>query len=109
MGCFKYSPVAGAAANELPNPVAEEVKEARWEQFMATQQKISNAKLAAKIGQRLEVLIDSVDESGAVGRSKGDAPEIDGVVHLPGANSLNPGDWVTGNVTAADDYDLWLG
>lgn len=109
VGCFKYSPVAGAAANELPNPVAEEVKEARWEQFMATQQKISNAKLAAKVGQRLEVLIDSVDESGAVGRSKGDAPEIDGVVHLPGANSLNPGDWVTGNVTAADDYDLWLG
>ena len=109
VGCFKYSPVAGAAANELPNPVADEVKAERWERFMATQQEISSAKLHTKIGQRIEVLIDSVDENGAIGRSKGDAPEIDGVVHLPGANTLNPGDWVAGEVTAADDYDLWLG
>lgn len=109
VGCFKYSPVAGAAANELPNPVADEVKAERWERFMATQQKISSAKLNTKVGQRIEVLIDSVDENGAIGRSKGDAPEIDGVVHLPGANTLNPGDWVAGEVTAADDYDLWLG
>jgi len=109
VGCFKYSPVAGAAANELPNPVPDEVKAERWERFMATQQEISSAKLHTKIGQRIEVLIDSVDENGAIGRSKGDAPEIDGVVHLPGANTLNPGDWVAGEVTAADDYDLWLG
>ncbi|MEL0313757.1 MAG: 30S ribosomal protein S12 methylthiotransferase RimO [Halieaceae bacterium] len=109
VGCFKYSPVAGAAANELPNPVPEEVKAERWERFMATQQEISSAKLHTKIGQRIEVLIDSVDENGAIGRSKGDAPEIDGVVHLPGANTLNPGDWVAGEVTASDDYDLWLG
>lgn len=109
VGCFKYSPVAGASANELPNPIPEEIKEERWERFMASQQKISSAKLDAKVGQRLQVLIDSVDETGAVGRSKGDAPEIDGVVHLPGATNLNPGDWVTGKVTAADDYDLWLG
>ncbi|MEL0088319.1 MAG: 30S ribosomal protein S12 methylthiotransferase RimO, partial [Halieaceae bacterium] len=99
----------GAAANELPNPVPEEVKAERWERFMATQQEISSAKLHTKIGQRIEVLIDSVDENGAIGRSKGDAPEIDGVVHLPGANTLNPGDWVAGEVTASDDYDLWLG
>jgi len=109
VGCFKYSPVAGAAANELPNPVPDEVKAERWERFMATQQEISSAKLNTKIGQRIEVLIDSVDENGAIGRSKGDAPEIDGVVHLPGANTLNPGDWVAGEVTASDDYDLWLG
>ena len=109
VGCFKYSPVAGASANELPKPIPEEIKEERWERFMASQQKISSAKLDAKVGQRLQVLIDSVDETGAVGRSKGDAPEIDGVVHLPGATNLNPGDWVTGKVTAADDYDLWLG
>ena len=109
VGCFKYSPVAGAAANELPNPVPDEVKAERWERFMATQQEISSAKLHTKIGQRIEVLIDSVDENGAIGRSKGDAPEIDGVVHLPGANTLNPGDWVAGEVTASDDYDLWLG
>ena len=109
VGCFKYSPVAGAAANELPNPVPEEVKAERWERFMATQQEISSAKLNTKIGQRIDVLIDSVDENGAIGRSKGDAPEIDGVVHLPGANTLHPGDWVAGEVTAADDYDLWLG
>ena len=109
VGCFKYSPVAGAAANELPDPVADEVKAERWERFMATQQEISSAKLNTKIGQRIDVLIDSVDENGAIGRSKGDAPEIDGVVHLPGANTLHPGDWVAGEVTAADDYDLWLG
>ena len=106
VGCFKYSPVAGAAANELPNPVPEEVKAERWERVMAAQQEISSAKLNTKIGQRIDVLIDSVDENGAIGRSKGDAPEIDGVVHLPGANTLNPGDWVAGEVTAADDYDL---
>jgi len=108
VGCFKYSPVAGAAANDLQNPVDDEVKTHRWETFMATQQKISADKLQAKVGRRLEVLIDSVDEEGAIGRSRGDAPEIDGVVHLPGANTLTPGDWVTGEVTGADEYDLWM-
>jgi ribosomal protein S12 methylthiotransferase len=109
VGCFKYSPVAGAAANDLENPVDDEVKTHRWETFMATQQKISADKLQAKVGRRLEVLIDSVDEEGAIGRSRGDAPEIDGVVHLPGGNTLTPGDWVTGEVTGADEYDLWMG
>jgi ribosomal protein S12 methylthiotransferase len=108
VGCFKYSPVAGAAANDLQNPVNDEVKTHRWETFMATQQKISADKLQAKVGRRLEVLIDSVDEEGAIGRSRGDAPEIDGVVHLPGANTLTPGDWVTGEVTVANEYDLWM-
>jgi len=109
VGCFKYSPVAGAAANDLENPVVDEVKTHRWETFMATQQKISADKLQAKVGRRLEVIIDSVDEEGAIGRSRGDAPEIDGVVHLPGGNTLTPGDWVTGEVTGADEYDLWMG
>lgn len=109
VGCFKYSPVAGAAANDLENPVDDEVKTHRWETFMATQQKISADKLQAKVGRRLEVLIDSVNEEGAIGRSRGDAPEIDGVVHLPGGNTLTPGDWVTGEVTGADEYDLWMG
>ncbi len=109
MGCFQYSPVAGAAANELPNPVPEDVKQDRWERFMALQQAISTQKLQAKIGQTLDVLIDSVTEDGAVGRSMADAPEIDGVVHLPGATELKPGDLVQGEVSVADEYDLWLG
>jgi ribosomal protein S12 methylthiotransferase len=108
-GCFTYSPVAGAAANELPNPVDEAVKQDRWERFMALQQQISAQKLQRKIGQTLEVLIDEVTPDGAIGRSRGDAPEIDGVVHIPGAVDLSPGDFVEGTVTDADEYDLWLG
>lgn len=109
VGCFQYSPVAGAAANALPNPVPEDVKQDRWERFMALQQEISAQKLQAKIGQTIDVLIDSVSEEGAVGRSMADAPEIDGVVHLVGATDLQPGDLVQGEVSAADEYDLWLG
>ena len=109
VGCFQYSPVAGAAANALPNPVPEDVKQDRWERFMALQQEISAQKLQAKIGQTIDILIDSVSEEGAVGRSMADAPEIDGVVHLPGATDLQPGDLVQGEVSAADEYDLWLG
>lgn len=108
-GCFTYSPVAGAAANELPNPVDEAVKQDRWERFMALQQQISAQKLQRKIGQTLEVLIDEVTPDGAIGRSRGDAPEIDGIVHIPGAVDLSPGDFVEGTVTDADEYDLWLG
>lgn len=109
VGCFQYSPVAGAAANELPNPVPDDVKQDRWDRFMALQQAISSEKLQAKIGQTIEVLIDSVTEEGAIGRSMADAPEIDGVVHLPGATDLQPGDFVQGEVSGADEYDLWLG
>lgn len=109
VGCFQYSPVAGAAANALPNPVPEDVKQDRWERFMTVQQAISAQKLQAKIGQTIDVLIDSVTEDGAVGRSMADAPEIDGVVHLVGATDLQPGDLVQGEVSAADEYDLWLG
>ncbi len=109
VGCFQYSPVTGAAANALPDPVPEAVKQERWERFMATQQAISADRQAAKVGRWIEVLIDSVDDAGAVGRSRADAPEIDGVVHLEGITGLQPGDLVEAQVTAADDYDLWAG
>lgn len=108
VGCFQYSAVKGAAANALANPVPEEVKEARWERFMALQQDISAAKLQRKIGHTIAVLIDEVSAEGAVGRSAADAPEIDGVVHLPGIEGLKAGDLVEAEISGADDYDLWV-
>ena len=107
VGCFKYSPVGGAAANELPDPVPDEIKEERYERFMLHQQAISRQRLAARVGQEIEVLIDSVDEAGAVGRSSADAPEIDGRVYIDGATDLQPGDLLRVTVREADDYDLW--
>jgi ribosomal protein S12 methylthiotransferase len=109
VGCFQYSPVKGARANQLPNPIADEVKQERWERFMALQQEISAAKLQNKIGKTIEILIDEVDASGAVGRSSADAPEIDGRVFLEGATGLQAGDLVEAEVTDADEYDLWAG
>jgi ribosomal protein S12 methylthiotransferase len=109
VGCFQYSPVKGARANDLPDHVPEELKQERWERFMALQQDISTAKLQAKIGKTVEILIDEVDEQGAIGRSSADAPEIDGRVFLDGASGLNPGDFVEAEVTGADEYDLWAG
>ncbi|MEM1155911.1 MAG: 30S ribosomal protein S12 methylthiotransferase RimO [Pseudomonadota bacterium] len=108
VGCFQYSPVKGAAANELADPVPEPIRQERWERFMAVQQKISANKLQSKVGQTLPVLIDSVDEQGAVGRSSGDAPEIDGHVYLNGITDLQPGDMVEAEITGADEYDLWV-
>lgn len=107
VGCFQYSPVDGATANELSDPVPEELKQARWERFMETQQRISSARLQQRIGQQLEILIDEVDEDGAIGRSYADAPEIDGKVYLDGVTDLRPGDALVVNIVAADDYDLW--
>ncbi len=109
VGCFQYSPVKGARANDLPNHVADEVKQERWERFMALQQNISAAKLQTKIGKTIEILIDEVDANGAIGRSSADAPEIDGRVFLEGAVELSPGDFVEAEVSAADHYDLWAG
>ncbi len=107
VGCFKYEAVAGAAANDLPGHVPEEVKQERWERFMATSARISAAKLQAKIGRTLDVIIDAVDdEGGASGRSKADAPEIDGQVHLRDAHGLGAGDIVRVVIEDADDYDL---
>ena len=109
VGCFQYSPVKGAAANELPDHVPDDVKQDRWERFMALQQAISAEKLQAKVGSTIEILIDESGPEGAVGRSTADAPEIDGRVHLDGITGLNPGDFVEAEVTDADDYDLWAG
>jgi ribosomal protein S12 methylthiotransferase len=109
VGCFRYSPVKGAKANDLPQQVPEEVKQERWDRFMALQQQISAAKMQAKVGSTIEILIDEVDADGAIGRSRGDAPEIDGRVFLEGATGLNPGDFVEAVVSDADEYDLWAG
>ncbi|WP_281017181.1 MULTISPECIES: 30S ribosomal protein S12 methylthiotransferase RimO [unclassified Minwuia] len=107
VGCFRYEPVAGAAANDLPNPVPEEVKEERWHRFMQTQQAISEQRMKQKIGWEYEVLVDEVDEDGAIARSKADAPDIDGCVFINGETELEPGDMVRVEITEADHYDLW--
>ena len=106
VGCFQYSPVAGAAANALPDPVADELKAERWDRFMQTQAAISQARLRRKIGREMSVLIDTVAGDHATGRSSADAPEIDGVVHLPNMRKARAGDIVRARITAADDYDL---
>ncbi len=108
VGCFQYSPVDGAAANDLADHVPAEVMQDRWERFMATQQAISAQKLQDKIGSTQAILIDSVDSEGAIGRTYADAPEIDGLVHLPGITDLNPGDMVEAEISSADEYDLYV-
>ena len=107
VGCFQYSPVTGATANTLPDPVPEAVKQERFERYMQTQAEISAAKLEPKIGQTIDVLIDEIDQEGAIGRSFADAPEIDGQVYLDGALDLQPGQIVSARVLDASDYDLW--
>ncbi len=106
VGCFQYSPVEGAAANELPDPVPEEVKAEREARFMARQAEISAARLAARVGTVQEVLIDEVGELGMIGRSHADAPEIDGRVYVNGADHANPGDLLRVRITASDAHDL---
>jgi ribosomal protein S12 methylthiotransferase len=130
VGAFKFEPVEGAAANALPDPVPEELKQERFERVMALSARISAEKLAAKVGSTIDVLIDRVDDSpspregpdkghfdaphpehhhdiGATGRSKADAPEIDGEVHLRDAGGLKPGDIVTVRVEDSDEHDLY--
>jgi ribosomal protein S12 methylthiotransferase len=107
VGCFQYSPVDGAKANELPDPVADEIKQERYDRFMQLQQKISADKLQQKIGKTISVLIDEVDEEGAIGRSYADAPEIDGAVYLNEEQNLKPGDLIQVKIEHADEYDLW--
>ena len=107
VGCFQYSPVEGASANDLPNPVPDAIKQQRYERFMEVQQRISAQRLRARIGQQLEVLIDEVDDSGAVGRCYADAPEIDGKVYLDGFTDTFPGDALLAVINGADEYDLW--
>ncbi len=107
VGCFKYSDVDGARANELPNAVPEEIKEERWERFMDKQNQISAQKLKNKVGLTLEVLIDEVNDNEAIGRSHADAPEIDGQVIIENARNLHPGDQVNVLIETSGDYDLW--
>jgi len=107
VGCFKYSPVDGAKANDLPDHVPEEVKEERWERFMALQQQISAERLQQKVGKQMDVLIDAIEPERAIARSKADAPEIDGLVYVSDPEGLQVGDIVTVTITDADDYDLY--
>lgn len=105
-GCFKFEPVAGAPANALDNPVPPEVKEERWKRFMAHQQRISARRLKKKVGTRQQVIIDEVGPTVAKGRSKGDAPEIDGSVHVASRRPLRVGEIVTVKIERSDAYDL---
>ncbi len=107
VGCFKYEPVAGAKANEIEGAVPEAVKDERWHRFMAAQQEVSDALMQARKGQVIDVIVDEVDDDGAIGRSKWDAPEIDGSVFLESDTPLKPGDIVKATVFEADAYDLW--
>ena len=109
VGAFKFEPVEGAAANDLPGPVSDDEKQDRYDRIMALSARISADKLASKVGSSLDVLIDAVDPEtgGATGRSKADAPEIDGEVHLRDAGGLRPGDIVRVHVEEADEHDLF--
>ncbi|MCC6303040.1 MAG: 30S ribosomal protein S12 methylthiotransferase RimO [Gammaproteobacteria bacterium] len=107
VGCFTYSPVDGAVANALADPVPEEVKQERLERFMETQAKISAARLEQRVGRELTVLVDDVGAEGARARSYADAPEIDGIVHIARADGLHPGDMVRVTITDSDEHDLY--
>jgi len=106
VGCFAYSPVEGARANELPGAVADDVRDDRRARLMKLQEKISARRLKSKVGKILRVLVDEVSEKGAVARSSADAPEIDGVVHIENGKSLKPGDFAQVKITGADAHDL---
>ena len=107
VGCFPYSPIEGAEANKLADQIPETIKQERFDRFMQLQQKISTQKLQAKIGKTLAVIVDEIDEEGAIGRSMADAPEIDGVVYLNEENQVKVGDIVQVNIEHSDEYDLW--
>ena len=106
VGCFQFEPVDGAVANDLPNPVPAEVKAERWNCLMAAQQEISAKKLKSKVGRRIQVIVDESSGLAAKGRSRWDAPEIDGVVHLTARRPIRVGDIVSARVEGADFYDL---
>jgi ribosomal protein S12 methylthiotransferase len=106
VGCFKYEAVDGAAANDLAGAVPEAVKEERWHRFMAAQQEVSRELMAAKVGQTIDVIVDEVEAKGGTGRSKWDAPEIDGSVFFNPVAGVKAGDILRARVTGADEYDL---
>ncbi|NDW15506.1 30S ribosomal protein S12 methylthiotransferase RimO [Alteromonas genovensis] len=107
VGAFAYSPVEGARANDLPDPVPEDVKQQRLTRFMEVQGEISAARLQARIGNEYQVVIDYVDSEGAVGRTYADAPEVDGLVHLNGVYDVKPGERVWAEVIHANEHDVW--
>jgi ribosomal protein S12 methylthiotransferase len=106
VGCFKYSPVEGAAANALPDHVPPEVQEERYARFMERAAAISTQRLSARVGRKMRVLVDAVEKNTAIARSEADAPEIDGVVRIAKAGKLRAGDWAEVEITGADAYDL---
>ncbi len=109
VGCFKFSPVDGAVATDMPDQVPEEIKEERFHRFMQLQQQISAARLQQKIGKTLSVIVDEIDEDGIIARSMADAPEIDGVVYVDNLSGIEVkvGQFISVTVTHADEYDLW--
>ncbi|HET9902558.1 MAG TPA: 30S ribosomal protein S12 methylthiotransferase RimO [Xanthobacteraceae bacterium] len=107
VGCFRYEAVRGAAANDLAEPVPEAVKEERWHRFMQRQQAISARRLKRKVGERLDVIIDEAQDGAAKGRTKGDAPEIDGAVHVTSRRPLRVGEIAKVRIERADAYDLY--
>ena len=109
VGCFKFSPVEGAPATEMADQVPEDVKEERFHRFMQLQQEISANRLKQKIGKTLDVLVDEIDEEGIIGRSKADAPEVDGLVYVDNLSGINvkAGDVIKVTITNSDEYDLW--
>jgi ribosomal protein S12 methylthiotransferase len=106
VGCFAYSPVEGAKANELPGALPDELREERRARFMEVQAEVSRNRLKRWVGREIDVLVDEVQKGAVIGRSAADAPEIDGVVRVKGAKGAKPGDFIRARVTGADDYDL---
>jgi ribosomal protein S12 methylthiotransferase len=106
VGCFRYEPVAGATANDLADAVPKDVTEERWHRFMARQQAISKKRLKRKVGTRQQVIIDEVGPTVAKGRTRGDAPEIDGSVYVSSRRPLRVGEIATVKIERADEYDL---
>ena len=107
VGCFQYSPVDGAKANELPMHVDDEIKEERWNRFMKVQQQISTEKLAEKVGNTIEIIIDEANEEVIIGRSTADAPEIDGLVYVETKEEIELGEIISAKVVKSDEYDLF--
>jgi ribosomal protein S12 methylthiotransferase len=107
VGCFRYEPVAGATANDLAPPVPDEIKEQRWHRLMQHQQFISERRLKRRVGNREKVIIDSVGPGSAKGRGKGDAPQIDGTVHVSSHRPLRVGEIATVKIERSDAYDLY--
>ncbi|MDU5647828.1 MAG: 30S ribosomal protein S12 methylthiotransferase RimO [Haemophilus parainfluenzae] len=109
VGCFKFSPVEGAPATEMADQVPEDVKEERFHRFMQLQQEISAERLKQKIGQTLDVIVDEIDDEGIIGRTKADAPEVDGLVYIENLSCtpVKVGEFIKVTITHSDEYDLW--